>query len=73
MSSSDEMREDVQLDVTEMARRLGVSEHRVRTIARHRDIGRTVGRLWFFEPSDVERMQPRDLIRPASKTASDQS
>jgi hypothetical protein len=48
------------LDVAEMARRLGISERRVRTIAQLRGIGRTVGRLRFFEPADVERMQPRE-------------
>lgn len=53
----------------EAARSLGISERRVRQLAKSRDLGREgKGGIWLFSTSDIENMKTRPVGRPSSKT-----
>jgi hypothetical protein len=52
----------------QMAGELGVSERRVRAIAKRRGVGWQISRgVWLFRPADVERLRPGDPWRPKAK------
>jgi hypothetical protein len=44
----------------EAAALLGVSEPRIRQLARRLGIGRRIGDVWVFTPGDLDRMRARN-------------
>jgi DNA-binding transcriptional MerR regulator len=48
------------LTTSEMAKKLGVSERRVRFLALKRGVGENKStRQWIFSPDDIEKLRPK--------------
>ena len=54
------------LSTSDVSKLLGVSERRVRQLARERGVGRQVSGVWLFSLDDLERMDLRPPGRPPS-------
>jgi hypothetical protein len=53
------------LTTAQVAAALGLTQHRVRALARSRGVGWAVnGRAWLFQPEDIERLRPLPPGRP---------
>lgn len=52
------------ITVPQAAVELGITEGRVRTIARARNLGWRIGREYLFQPADIDAMRDRKPGRP---------